>query len=153
MSVMGTAILGTAGPYVHPEIVTLVYSGNAYPIPRLRYGDIFTKRSKALIHQDIPFAAPEWPVEDEFKMTFMVRCQRLRGLLVTALNHVYLWEEFFRAYIGRPMFLMNPITEKAYYIVLTGMGYSEIDAEHVNMDLTFTICEDVDFIAETTGTP
>lgn len=149
MSVMGTAILGSAGSYVYPKVITLVYQGNAFPIPRLRFGDINTIRSKALISQDIPFAAPEWPTENEFKMTFMVRCQMFRGMLITALNRIYLWEEFFRAYIGRPMTVINPLTERQYFSVLTNMAYSEIDGEHVNMELSFTICEEADLVAET----
>lgn len=149
MSVMGATVLGATGPYVYPKVVKLVYAGNAYTIPRLRFGDIHTLRSRALIHQDIPFAAPEWPKENELKMTFMVRCQKMRGIMVTALNRVYLWEEFFRAYIGRPMTIINPITEVAHFGVITDMGYSEIDGEHVNMELVFNVCAEIDLVAET----
>jgi hypothetical protein len=145
---MGTQILGTAGPYVYPKVITLVYDGNAYKIPRLRFGDIHTVRSRALVHQDIPFAAPEWPQERQFKMTFLVRCQLFRGMMVTALNRVYLWEEFFRAYIGKPMVLINPLTERQYFGVITNMGYSELDYEHVNMELTFDICNEADLAKE-----
>ena len=144
MSVMGPAILGSPGPYVYPKVLSLEYAGNTYVIPRLRFGDIHTTRSRALVHQDVPFAASEWPTESEFKMTFLIRCQEFRGLLVSALNRVYLWEEFFRAYIGRPMKLINPITITQSWGVITDMGYSEIDDQHVNMELTFNIFTESD---------
>ena len=144
MSVMGASVLGAPGAYIYPKTITLVYGGNAFTIPRLRFGDIHTVRSKAVIHQDVPFAAPEWPKERQLKMTFMVRCQLFRGLMVTALNRVYLWEEFFRAYIGRPMTVINPLTASKHYSILTDLTYSEIDFEHVNMELTFDSCAEVD---------
>lgn len=153
MSVMGAVVLGSPGPYVYPKITTLVYNGVAYQIPRLRFGDIQTLRSKALVHQDVPFAAPEWPKEGELKLTFMVRCQIFRGMMVTALNRVYLWEEFFRAYIGRPMSIIHPIYAKRFFGVITSMGYTEIDAEHVNMELGYTVCEYADLVPEQLGWP
>ena len=146
---MGTQILGSAGPYIYPEVITLVHKGNAFFIPRLRFGDIHSTLSRALVHQDIPFAALEWPKEGELKMTFMVRCQDFRGQRITALNRVYLWEEFFRSYIGIPMNIINPIMEQEFFGVITGLSYSEIDDEHVNMELIFEICEEVELVAET----
>lgn len=148
MSIMGSKILGSIGTYVYPDIITLIYDGKAYGIPRLRFGDIHSIRSRAQVHQDIPFASPDWPKEREFKMTFMVRCQDFRNQRITALNRVYLWEEFFRAHIGHPMSIINPITEQTYFGVLTNMAYSEIDGEHVNMELIFQLCDEVDLIPE-----
>jgi hypothetical protein len=148
MSVMGATILGTPGPYVYPKIFALEYAGRLYQIPRLRFGDIHAIRSNAQIHQDVPFSAPEWPKEREVKLDFMVRCQMFRGMMVTALNRVYLWEEFFRAYIGRPMRMLHPIVGSLFYGVLTDMAYTEVDGSHVIMSLTFVVCSEEDLVPE-----
>jgi hypothetical protein len=141
---MGTQILGTVGPHVYQDVMTLIFEGNAYPIPRLRFGEMHNIRSRSLTHQDVPFADSSWPKERTLKVTFMVRTQRLRSLLVTALNHIYLWEEFFRDYIGRTIWINNPITMRKYYCVLVDMAYSEIDGDHCNMELVFDICNEAE---------
>jgi len=150
MSIQGAAILGSAGPYVYPKpyAFALIYQGNKYTIPRLRFGDTHTIRSNAQVHQDVPFAAPEWPKEREIKLSFMVRCQMYNGMMVTALNRVYLWEEFFRAYIGRPMKLYHPIIDQYCWGVLTDMSFTEVDSTHVIMDLVFNVCNEYDLVPE-----
>lgn len=137
MSVSGPYPVGMTGHYVNTNVPILVWQGNGYPLPRLRFGDVNAQKFAAMQSQDLSFRDPSWHRNKQYVLPFMVRTINTSPP-ITALNKMYLWQKFFTELLSIPVCLIHPFGTTAYGVVIKFTS-SEVDADHCIMEVTFDV--------------